>query len=574
VEQTSILDYGVEIPKYIHTHKRTFNKNHTIKFFEAFAGIGCQRMGLNRINANYEMIGISEIDKYALKSYKAIHGKTKNYGDISKMEEMPYADICTWSFPCQDISLAGKQKGLTEGTRSNYGYDFLDVIERTEKKPKVLIMENVAALFSKKFEKDLHTIYMKLEYMGYKNFTKMLNAKNYGVAQNRDRIFMVSILKTEDDPNPEYEFPIPFKLEKRLKDYLESDVDEKYYLSDKAIKGIRNSNFNVTQRRIQELCARDYKDPKCVQVAEMSGGKWDKMHDIAKRVYGGNGISPTIHTMGGGNLEPKILEEPICLNSKVNGKQPSLQDRVYDTDGTSTAITTSYMPSIAEPIQIDIKHNVKVRKHEVDIDGLKSLLREHKNISNKEIAEKLNQPMTLVEHWFRNDKSFSIPNAEIWFDLKELLGITTAKFDKAITEFEIKENEYDMSNRAYHENGISPTVTSTQEPKIAIPEATNKGYAEAQEGDGVYINRPHQKRGVVQKGMIPTLKTSSDDIGVVDNLRIRKLTPLECWRLMGIDDEDFYKAQAVVSNSQLYKQAGNGIVVDVFAEILKGLIEE
>jgi DNA (cytosine-5)-methyltransferase 1 len=116
-------------------------------------------------------------------------------------------------------------------------------------------------------------------------------------------------------------------------------------------------------------------------------------------------------------------------------------------------------------------------------------------------------------------------------------------------------------------------------PSIAIPEATKQGFALAEEGDGVYLNRPEQKRGVVQKGMIQTLKTSGDDLGVVvqhnndlnNGLRIRKLTERECGRLMGVFDEDITKMQNVVSRSQMYKQFGNGIVVDVFAAILKNL---
>ena len=126
--------------------------------------------------------------------------------------------------------------------------------------------------------------------------------------------------------------------------------------------------------------------------------------------------------------------------------------------------------------------------------------------------------------------------------------------------------------------GFAITTNESQMPHIAIKEATTKGYAEASDGDGVYLNRPHQKRGVVQKGMIQTIKTSGSDVGVVvtkeyANLRIRKLTPFECWRLMGISDEDFYKAKnAGVSNSQLYKQAGNGIVVNVFEAILREMI--
>lgn len=401
-----------------------FDKNKPIKLFEAFSGIGTQSMALKYLGVKVEHIGISEVDKHAINSYNAIHGKVKNYGGIGSFDKLPTGvDIATWSFPCQDISLAGKQKGMEDGTRSNYGYVFLDTIENMDYKdrPKVLLMENVKALLSEKFRDDWRNIQLRLENMGYKNYADSLIATDYGVPQTRDRVFIVSVKGYY-----KYTFPKPIPLTKRLKDYLEDKVDEKYYLSDKQIAKIQNSSFMQENSRIHNpngiigtLLARDYKDPKCVDLS------------------------------------------------------------------------------------------------------------------------------------------------------------------------------------------------------LIIPEATKQGYALAQDGDGVYINRPHQKRGVVQKGMIQTIKTSGADVGVVvkdsenyiyhkslggidnahrayktnkimgtitthqdnskvllDNpLRIRKLTPLEAWRLMGIKDEDFHKAKSSgMSDSQLYKQAGNAIVVDVLMAIFNQMI--
>ena len=134
-----------------------------------------------------------------------------------------------------------------------------------------------------------------------------------------------------------------------------------------------------------------------------------------------------------------------------------------------------------------------------------------------------------------------------------------------------------MNHRAVNENGVSGSLCARdyKDSKcVIIPEKTNKGYAEAYDGDGVYINRPHQKRGCVQRGMTQTLKTSASDVGVVDNSRIRKLTPRECYRLMGFSDAEFDRAEKVNSNTQLYKQAGNSIVVDVLEEIFCMLLDE
>lgn len=215
-----------------------FDRNKPIKLFEAFAGYGSQYMALKRLGVKVDVVGYSEIDKFAIQVYEALHGKHKNYGGIGSFDRLPpNIDICTWSFPCQDISLAGKQKGMEDGTRSNYGYVFLDTVEATpyHERPKVLLMENVKALFTKKFRDDWREIQLRLERMGYTNYADVLNAKDYGVAQNRERVFIVSILGEYN-----YNFPKPIPLVKKLKDYLEDEVDEKYYLSDKQIEQIAN----------------------------------------------------------------------------------------------------------------------------------------------------------------------------------------------------------------------------------------------------------------------------------------------------------------------------------------------
>lgn len=209
-----------------------------IRLFESFAGYGSQSMALERIKKenpdfDYKIVGISEIDKYAIQAYNAIHGDgIPNFGDITKIdwESVPDFDLFTYSFPCQDISSAGKQRGLAEGseTRSSLLWECKKAIKA--KKPKYLLMENVKALTQKKFLPYLHEWERYLGSLGYTNFTKVLNAKNYGVPQNRERVFMVSVLG-----EAWYEFPEPFALDKRLKDVLEKDVDEKYYLTYKLI---------------------------------------------------------------------------------------------------------------------------------------------------------------------------------------------------------------------------------------------------------------------------------------------------------------------------------------------------
>ena len=241
-----------------------------IKVFEGFAGIGTQRMALKNLGIEHEVIGISEIDKYAIKSYESIHGETKNFGDISKIntEDLPEFDLFTYSFPCQDISLAGLGKGLDQGseTRSSLLWECERIIKN--KKPKYLLMENVKNLVGKRHIDNFNKWLDLLKDLGYTNYWDILNAKDYGVPQNRERVFVVSIL----DDVLGYKFPKPKELKLRLRDLLENEVDKKYYLSQEQVDRIRFSDFNQEKKRIQDkdysdtLLARDYKDTKCIEV--------------------------------------------------------------------------------------------------------------------------------------------------------------------------------------------------------------------------------------------------------------------------------------------------------------------
>src|SRR5574344_1292262 len=239
---------------------------------ELFAGIGSQAAALERLGIDYKVIGIAEIDKYAIKSYEAIHGSVKNYGDISKIEKLDYADFWTYSFPCQDISVAGKQRGINENTRSGLLYEVERLLYKSVmygEQPKWLMLENVKNLVGKQFKPQFEEWIKRLDELGYNTYWKVLNAKNYGIPQNRERVFAISIRK---DIDTGYEFPIGFDNGKRLKDILESEVDEKFYIDNEKVKKILNSSFNQERVRIQrtEICdtllARDYKDPKCVKV--------------------------------------------------------------------------------------------------------------------------------------------------------------------------------------------------------------------------------------------------------------------------------------------------------------------
>lgn len=209
-----------------------------LRVFEAFAGVGSQRMALRNLGIDHEVVGIAEIDKYALKSYEAIHGDCPNFGDISKIDphNLPDMDLFTYSFPCVDLSNAGLQKGLVVGTRSGLLYECEKIIET--KKPKYLLLENVKALVSKKFKGDFMKWLEYLESLGYTNYWDILNAKDYGVPQNRERVFVVSVLGKHNL----YNIGVFEKENIAVQDILEMNVDEKFYLSDKMKKYIQSKD--------------------------------------------------------------------------------------------------------------------------------------------------------------------------------------------------------------------------------------------------------------------------------------------------------------------------------------------
>jgi DNA (cytosine-5)-methyltransferase 1 len=214
-----------------------------LKFLSLFSGIGAFEKALTNLKVPFELVAFCEFDKYATNSYCAIHGvdESKNLGDITKVDETKLPkdiDVLTYGFPCQDISLAGKQKGLfnEDGTQTRSGlfFEALRIIEAT--KPKIAIAENVKNLTSKKFTEQFQIVLDSLEQAGYNNYWQILNAKDYGVPQNRERVFIVSIRKDID--HGLFQFPEPFPLKKRLKDVLEDEVDEKYFLTGRVGKQV------------------------------------------------------------------------------------------------------------------------------------------------------------------------------------------------------------------------------------------------------------------------------------------------------------------------------------------------
>ena len=302
-----------------------------LRVFEAFAGYGSQSIALKNLGIEYEVVAISEIDKYAIKAYEAIHGPTNNLGDICKINpsDIPDHDLFTYSFPCQDLSVAGKQAGLGKGTRSGLLYECEKIIEA--KKPKYLLLENVKNLVGKKFKPQFDEWLDYLESLGYTNYWQVLNAKDYGVPQNRERVFVVSILG-EHEP---YEFVDKMPLDKCIADILEDEVDEKYYVS-KDIQDKFRPNKNI-------------KDT--IDSPVRLGGLFDtdKSKHQAGSVWDTEKISPTLDTMQGGWRQPCIIDT-INVIGKLDCKGwYDIETRVHDTNGIFPTVETRNRAKILIP---------------------------------------------------------------------------------------------------------------------------------------------------------------------------------------------------------------------------------
>lgn len=245
-----------------------------LKVLELFGGIGACSKALERLGIDYEIADYVEIDKYAVKSFNAIHNTNFEPQDICEWDKDIEVDLIMHGSPCQDFSLAGKQAGgdKDSGTRSSLMYETIRIVEKL--KPKYVIWENVKNLLSKKHRHNFDAYLETMEQLGYTSYYQVLNAKDYGIPQNRERVFTISIRK---DIDKLYAFPPKQELKLKLKDILEDNVDEKYYLSDVQIKRIETTTYNVGKTRIQKkdwcdtLCARDWKDPKCVDVTRKYG---------------------------------------------------------------------------------------------------------------------------------------------------------------------------------------------------------------------------------------------------------------------------------------------------------------
>lgn len=538
-----------------------YTQENLLRLIELFAGIGSQTQALKNIGVPHKVVAISEIDKNAIRSYMALHGETLNLGDIREIEELPEADFWTYSFPCQDISVAGHGAGIKEGTRSGLLLEVERLLKKAAERgtlPKYLLLENVKNLVGKKFKADFDSWLSFLSSLGYTNYWQVLNAKDYGIPQHRERVFCVSI-RGEHKP---FIFPEKRELTLRLKDMIDEHVDERYYLKESTIRSIVTSKFNSRRDSIRRpsdyaycLRARDCYEPQCVQVGEVVGDKWEKMHEMSRRVFQPDGLSPTVHCAGGGNTELKIAEDFILGGlqehqvPRTDGVSPTLTEAMGKGGGQTPIIVAMRGRNPENPSDrtpgISLKQRLEVNEKGL-CNALTTVQKDNLVMDGDYISRKYGE--------FIDDNGY-IPEMFVAYNKQEIHDVAPT-----------------LTGQCTCASGSSAVLKLEKPIKVKV--ATKRGYEEATTGDYVNITFPSSKtkRGRVGKGVAQTLTCGDGNAVITENVRIRKLTPRECLRLMGWKDDQIDKiAAARVSSTQQYRQAGNGIVVQVLEAIFKAL---
>jgi len=474
-----------------------------IKLFSTFTGVGSPEMALKNIGVDFELVGMSEVDRYALIAYDAIHNdqemeveisskeemveefercnigynfstykneiprglkdvtkmyvahkRNKNWGDIRKIDEtkLPDFDMFTYSYPCKSVSIAGRQEGLKRGsgTQSSLLWECDRIIKH--KLPTYLMMENVKNLVGKNHIQDFKDWISLLDSYEYNSYWSVLNGKHYGVPQNRERVIMISILKEHDNDN--FHMPTNNSVDVSLKEILEGEVGEKYFINPDKYKHITD---NLPNQEIDCYLDTHYYKGTSIEKKKRTliqvGNIDDKKH-ANTRIYSEEGLSPTLNSMNGGNRQPKIMQA-----GRIVGRNPD----------------------------------------------------------NPKSREK------------------GLPTVQI---------------------LEINQNP-DVTN----------TLSTVQKDNVVVGVASRGRRNE----NGVIKKQIETRKDNVSNSLI----TVKSDSMLYVNFKVRRLTPLECWRLMGYHDEDFEKTKEIggLSNTKLYERAGRGIVVPMLEAVFTNLFK-
>ena len=500
-----------------------------IKVLSLFSGIGAFERAFCRIGLDWELVNYCEIDRRASLSYSMVNqcSESLNLRDVRTVTAETVrdrqVDLITYGFPCQDISIVGKQQGFVndsgEPTRSGLFFEALRIIK--ELRPRYAIAENVKALTSAKFKNEFATVLSSLEEAGYNNYWRVLNAKDYGIPQNRERVFIVSIRRDVDEGD--FQFPDKEPLMLRLRDMLEpaESVDEKYYLSTER-EGVRKLIAELESRyRINSSTA------VCVASRERNptnpSDRTTGSPTEQRLEPNSDGCTNTLTTVQKDNLllvaEPRIITHGrVCEHHRTGCY-------VHDPAGISVAPIAGHPPIINHPSIIQVGN--------------------------------------IVDNPNRDSQRGRIYDPSGLAPILNTVG--GGNLEPKITIDGLTRDTQKQKARVFNPSGLAASLIATdykEPPQISVIgqlKGGEKGRVVDRDGIGYTLTATDYKDPlkIVESGNTRTV-------------RIRKLTPRECWRLMGFLDEEFDRVHGV-SNSQLYKQAGNSIVVNVLSALLSQL---
>lgn len=572
----------------------------------------------------------TNIDK--VKQYYIADKLSRNLGDIGKVKRLPYADMATYSFPCTDLSVAGKGEGMVNKCECGHTWDIdfsdanndicrvcgkrvqkstrsgllgqvqrlISVAKEENTLPKYLLMENVKNLIGKKFKPQFDSWVAWLDSIGYNTYYKVLSAKHYGIAQNRERIFAISIRKDADING--YTFPEQIPLTHRLKDMLEQNVDEKYYLPDERIEKILNSTFVQEKKRIQTtdvcdtLLARDWKDPKCVPVEESQNIQERFFRQVAETIseneckpgdtidafnkkVNKTGVSPTITTRPEGFKTAilPVVEEPFIVASRGrNPENPSAR-----TVGLPTEQRLEPNFSGCTNTLTSVQKDNYVCEPQVVIGSMQA----NAYVGNGTISPSLTAAMgmgggQIPMVGYKELIIYDDYNSRISAD-QDAINTLTCNCGASAERNGVKIIEPVIVDAIYNNrpariyDKAAPTLRSERfgleviEPKD-LPCSTRGSQVASTIRASIYKQgaRNLEQNIVNGLGYEGVIEQGNPQI----RWRIRKLTPKECWRLMGFTDEDADRSAQFVSASAQYKQAGNSICTSCLVSLFSALL--
>jgi DNA-cytosine methyltransferase len=589
-----------------------------IKVATVCSGIGSPEVAIDELQIPHEIVFACDIDKYARESYLANFTPGTMYTDMTKESWIGggyYADLFIGGIPCQAFSLAGKRLGELD-KRGLLFYDYYRYVK--EQQPKAFIIENVKGLLSdnngKTFQNWLlllgdsvnghHQMFGHPDSLGYNLHHIVLNSKDFGVPQNRERVFIVGI--RPDLPN-NFRFPAGQRLSLKLKDILEPIVDEKYYLSDKMLSCLVNHsdnmqaagngfkmNFKNGEDIANTVKANYYKMPGDADyIQESEPILKEVFHDPNQHktngvVYDSDGISRTIKAAAGGGGAKTgyylVPEEKVLVSKERRTEEAKAERRETGTNSFRGKEITFEPSDVMNCLQTGLTND-----HLIVVPDRVIQLNESKESGGQQ-PYKQNRVYDGV-NGITPTLDTECGRPAYLIELPAVLSPKRTEYGKEIRKdyeagkVEAKRNE--VARLEPRTDGISNTVTTVQKDNLILVGNVSDGY---------------ERNGRVydEEGISPTITAKQGgghEPAIKTGYRIRRLTPLECWRLQGFPDQYFFRAQyqgneypqfilnqypdlsrslhagkKLMSDSQLYKQAGNSMTRHVMQAIIKNLL--